>query len=157
MIVAVFIWKQFFSFIFNQDEQLEKYIKNNVFKKCIFVFQDRVSLCSFGYPGAGCVDQAGLQLRCTCLCLLSADVKGVHHHHPTNNLIYSSNQSGNIMKENILFPAAPRKVDFLGILWGWRKWGILNWGRPKETNTRRRREMNVLLLHFDNKNALHFL
>jgi hypothetical protein len=28
-----------------------------------FFFQDRVSLCSFGYPGAHSVDQAGLKLR----------------------------------------------------------------------------------------------
>jgi hypothetical protein len=30
---------------------------------CLFVFQDRVSLCSPGYPGTHSVDQAGLKLR----------------------------------------------------------------------------------------------
>ena len=29
----------------------------------LFVFQDRVSLCSTGYPGTHSVDQAGLQIR----------------------------------------------------------------------------------------------
>jgi hypothetical protein len=29
----------------------------------VFVFQDRVSLCSSGYPGTHSVDQAGLELR----------------------------------------------------------------------------------------------
>jgi hypothetical protein len=30
---------------------------------CLFVFQDRVSLCSLGCPGTHSVDQAGLELR----------------------------------------------------------------------------------------------
>jgi hypothetical protein len=30
---------------------------------CLFVFRDRVSLCSPGYPGTHFVDQAGLELR----------------------------------------------------------------------------------------------
>jgi hypothetical protein len=30
---------------------------------CLFVFQNRVSLCSPGYPGTHSVDQAGLTLR----------------------------------------------------------------------------------------------
>jgi hypothetical protein len=30
---------------------------------CFFVFQDRVSLYSLGYPGTHFVDQAGLELR----------------------------------------------------------------------------------------------
>jgi hypothetical protein len=36
-----------------------------VFFVCLFVcfFQDRVSLCSPGYPGTHSVDQAGLELR----------------------------------------------------------------------------------------------
>ena len=29
----------------------------------LFVFQDKVSLCSAGYPGTHSVDQAGLQIR----------------------------------------------------------------------------------------------
>ena len=29
----------------------------------LFVFRDRVSLCSTGYPGTHSVDQAGLQIR----------------------------------------------------------------------------------------------
>jgi hypothetical protein len=29
----------------------------------VFVFQDRVSLCSFDYPGTHSVDQTGLELR----------------------------------------------------------------------------------------------
>jgi hypothetical protein len=30
---------------------------------CLFVFQDRVSLCSPGFPGTHFVDQLGLELR----------------------------------------------------------------------------------------------
>jgi hypothetical protein len=30
---------------------------------CLFVFQDRVSLCSPGYPGTHSVDQAGPEIR----------------------------------------------------------------------------------------------
>jgi hypothetical protein len=47
-------------------------------KICLFiclVFQDRVSLCSPGCPGTHSVDQAGLELRSTCLCLPSAEIK----------------------------------------------------------------------------------
>jgi hypothetical protein len=39
----------------------------NIFKDsffvCLFVFQDRVSLCSSGCPGTHSVHQAGLELR----------------------------------------------------------------------------------------------
>lgn len=42
--------------------------------------QDRVSLCSLGYPGTISVDQAGPKLtKLACLCLASAGIKGVHH------------------------------------------------------------------------------
>jgi len=43
----------------------------------------RASLCSPGSPGAESVDQAALELgdRSTCLCLGSAETKGVRHHH----------------------------------------------------------------------------
>jgi hypothetical protein len=34
-----------------------------LFFVCLFVFQDRVSLCSLGCPGTHSVDQAGLELR----------------------------------------------------------------------------------------------
>ena len=44
---------------------------------CVF----KVSLCSPGWPGSHCIDQAGLKLkRSDCLCLPSAGIKGVHHH-----------------------------------------------------------------------------
>ena len=48
------------------------------------VFQDSVSLCSPDCPGIRSVDQAGLKLTdiSICLCLLSAGIKGVCHHHP---------------------------------------------------------------------------
>ena len=36
-----------------------------------------LSLCSPSCPGAHSVDQAGLELRSTCLCLRSAEIKGV--------------------------------------------------------------------------------
>jgi hypothetical protein len=41
---------------------------------CLFVFQDRVSLCSPGCPGTHSVDQAGLELRNP---PASAGIKGV--------------------------------------------------------------------------------
>jgi hypothetical protein len=44
------------------------------------VFRDRVSLCSPGCPGTHSVDQAGLELKFTCLCLPSAGIKGVLYH-----------------------------------------------------------------------------
>ena len=44
--------------------------------------RDRVSLCRSGYPGTHSVDQAGLKLIATCLCLPSSGIKGVRHHHP---------------------------------------------------------------------------
>ena len=48
---------------------------------CFVLFQDRVSLCSPGCPGAHFVDQAGLELRNPpASCLPSAGVKGVRHH-----------------------------------------------------------------------------
>jgi hypothetical protein len=34
-----------------------------IFQDRVFAFQDRVSLCSPGCPGAHSVDQAGLELR----------------------------------------------------------------------------------------------
>jgi hypothetical protein len=37
--------------------------KFNDFFLFVLVFQDRVSLCSPGYPGTHFVDQAGLELR----------------------------------------------------------------------------------------------
>lgn len=43
------------------------------------VFQDRVYLCSPGWPGSHSLDQAGLELRDQ---PVSAGIKGVHLHHP---------------------------------------------------------------------------
>jgi hypothetical protein len=40
-----------------------------------FCFRDRVSLCSPGCPETRSVDQAGLKLRSTCPCLLSAEIQ----------------------------------------------------------------------------------
>lgn len=37
-------------------------------------------LCSPGSPGTSSLDQAGIQLRSTCLCLPNAGIKGVSHH-----------------------------------------------------------------------------
>jgi hypothetical protein len=48
---------------------------------CLFVFGDRVSLCSPDCPGTHFVDQAGLELRNPpALCLPNAGIKGVRHH-----------------------------------------------------------------------------
>jgi hypothetical protein len=49
----------------------------------VLFFQDRVSLCSPGCPGAHFVDQAGLELRNP---PASAGIKGVCHH--TRRLVY---------------------------------------------------------------------
>jgi hypothetical protein len=57
---------------------------------CFVLFRDRVSLCSLGCPGTHFVDQASLELRkSTCLCLLSAGIKGMCHHCPakTNSFV----------------------------------------------------------------------
>jgi hypothetical protein len=51
-----------------------------VFFCFVFVFRDRVSLCSLGCLGTHSVDQAGLELKSACLCLPSAGIKGVCHH-----------------------------------------------------------------------------
>ena len=45
-----------------------------------FVFRDRVSLCSPGYPETHPVDQAGLKLRDLSV-YAATGIKGVHHHH----------------------------------------------------------------------------
>ena len=50
---------------------------------CLLVFQDRISLCT-DCPGTRSVDQAVLGLRSPCLCLPSAGIKGVRHHHPAH-------------------------------------------------------------------------
>jgi hypothetical protein len=58
-----------------------------------FVFQDRVSLCSPGYPGTHSVDKAGLELRNppASASLPSAGIKGVRHHCPaTFSFVVSS-------------------------------------------------------------------
>ena len=48
---------------------------------CFFlVFQDRVSLCSPSCLGTHSVDQAGLELRNSPVCLPSAGIKGMCHH-----------------------------------------------------------------------------
>ena len=53
----------------------------SLFRQCfvfVFIFQDRVSLCSFGTcPGTLSVDQAGLKLTEICLCLLECWDQGV--------------------------------------------------------------------------------
>ena len=52
--------------------------------KLIFCSWERVSLCSPVWPGTLYVDLAGLKLiEIPCLCLLSAGVKGIHHHAQT--------------------------------------------------------------------------
>jgi hypothetical protein len=50
----------------------------------LFVFWDRVSLCSSGCPGTHCGDQAGLKLKEIHLPLPSqcCGIKGVYHHTP---------------------------------------------------------------------------
>jgi hypothetical protein len=53
----------------------------------IFLFQDRVSLCSLGCPGTHCVDQAGLELRnlsasaCQVLGLKACTITAQLHYH----------------------------------------------------------------------------
>lgn len=64
----------------------KKYIrKKQIFSFFFFFFfdfQDRVLLCSPGFPGACSVNQAGLKTqRSACRCLPSA---GMHHHHPAD-------------------------------------------------------------------------
>jgi hypothetical protein len=50
---------------------------------CLFVFLDRVSLGSLGYPGTCSEDQAALRLTEICLPVSqqSAGIKGVCYHH----------------------------------------------------------------------------
>ena len=43
----------------------------------VYGFGSRISLCSSDCPRTHSVDQAGLELRSTCLCLPSAGIKGV--------------------------------------------------------------------------------
>jgi hypothetical protein len=50
----------FFLFFFNL---FFVYLRFACFGFCLFVFRDRVSLCSSGCPGTHFVDQAGLKLR----------------------------------------------------------------------------------------------
>jgi hypothetical protein len=45
----------------------------------VFVFRDRVSLCSPGCPGTHFIDQTQ---KSACLCLPSARIKGMRHHCP---------------------------------------------------------------------------
>ena len=47
----------------------------------LFCFFRMVSLCGPGYPGTSSVDQVALELtEITCLCLLSAGIKGMCYH-----------------------------------------------------------------------------
>ena len=61
---------------------------------CLFVcflggFFETESLYSLGCPGTYSVDQAGLELtEITCLCLLSAGIKDVHHQTPLFSVFY---------------------------------------------------------------------
>jgi hypothetical protein len=53
---------------------------------CLFVFRDRVSLCSPGCPGTHSVDQAGLELRNPPASASQVQgIKGVRHHCPAFN------------------------------------------------------------------------
>ena len=55
--------------------------------RLICLFTDRVSsLCTFGCPETRSIDQAGLELTFTRLCLLSAEIKGVGHYYTAFNL-----------------------------------------------------------------------
>jgi hypothetical protein len=53
----------------------------------LFLFPDRVSLCSLGCPGTCSVDQAAL--RSHCLCLRSAGIKGICNQSRLNLLSYT--------------------------------------------------------------------
>lgn len=53
-------------------------------------FLEMVSQCSPSCPGTYCVDQAGLELRASLVCLLSADIKGMRHHIQHVMLFYTS-------------------------------------------------------------------
>lgn len=86
-----FIWLIFSTysfFFFNFKELCILFFRFNVlgafscFLSVLFVcFGDRVLLhCPVGCPGIHCVDQIGLELSLTCLCLMSAGIKGVYHH-----------------------------------------------------------------------------
>jgi hypothetical protein len=68
-----------------------------IFVCLVFVFGDRVSLCSPGGLGTHCVDQDGLELKdpptcvcvCVCVCVLSAGITGMHHHRPAKRFCCS--------------------------------------------------------------------
>jgi hypothetical protein len=55
---------------------------NSMLCVCLFVclFRDGVSLCSSCCPGTMKIRLASNSQRSACLCLLSAGIKGVHHH-----------------------------------------------------------------------------
>ena len=54
----------------------------------LFIFQDRISLCSTGCPGTFC-GPGGLKLIEICLPLTSsAGIKGVYHHHPDYSWLF---------------------------------------------------------------------
>ena len=53
-----------------------------------FFFWDRVSLCNPGCPGTHSVDRPQTQ-KPTCLCLPSAGIKGMCHHHPALLFFFS--------------------------------------------------------------------
>ena len=52
---------------------------------CLFVFRDRVSLYSLGYPGAHFVDQAGLELRNPPASVVDACCSDQHELEPISN------------------------------------------------------------------------
>lgn len=65
---------------------LSKVLQTNWVFVCLvwyLVFQDRVSLCSSGWPATCFMDQTGLELRDLPICLQNPGIEGTHHH-PTD-------------------------------------------------------------------------
>jgi hypothetical protein len=67
-----------FQFLTPNSPTQNSAVINNIY---IHFFRDRISLHSPGYPGTHYVDQASLKFQgATCLCLLSAGIKGKSHY-----------------------------------------------------------------------------
>lgn len=66
----------------------------------VFVFQDRISLCSLSCPGTSSADQAGLLELTEILCLPSAGIKGVYHYWPARVHFFNHGLLHRILKMN---------------------------------------------------------
>ena len=85
---------------------------------CLFVFQDRVSLCSPGCPETHSVDRLALHSQIS-PCLCHAGIKSVHHHYPATLQCHSCIGSGHFDKDNT--SAGTFLLDFLEFSEVWAK------------------------------------